>query len=805
MVWFPIVQVSDYSAYYGEARGFAGLGPLDLAAQYAIGPKLLYVIPFRLFGDSLQVVGVTNTLLYAAALVLLYAGTLRVFDRPTALLTIAVCAVSLSELYFINLASTETLGTFFIAAIFVVTSGGLRSWRSTIALGVVGGLAVYNRSNIFPMGALAFAQVLLMRRDWREALRKGALVQLLTIAVTLPLCFFNLRHYGRFTPLIANPQTLWYGNNPKLSGDFHHYTDVAEDFPKGDPERARLRREFAWFYLNPDPDVESSKLGPYEKGDLKVRYALGWIRQNPGRYLQLIGARFQLFFFSCTYGEAPFRTAYSRTDPAQPRWTPAHERLIEQARLPVRRLYQFLIAGAAIGLVVTVIRHGPKGFFTSTKSLPLLIIAYYSTPFLLTIGANRYHIPILCLCWVYLAHGLVILGRALRPRSGVAPRPLDAPALERACPEHHQALPPDMSGARLRVAVVAKLEDHKLVQKLQPFVAMPEVAELVLIRRRPLALAGVRNVCPPPAIAGITPLAEPWRLMSTLRAVRGWPRDRSFLVSFFLMPHALHADVAGRLFGIRTVPVALSQEDVELALRHPLIRLAVRRAHAVGVRGSHSRRLLIDSGIDPARVFEPPNVHDLPRYQPGPAGSADLDVVYAGALVPVKQLELLLRALALVKAKRPQLRAAIVGGGYLRPALEGLSRELGLGSSLEFSGARPHEEVAAWLRRARVFVMTSKVEGLPMAMVEALSCGVPVVLPDVGDVTTVAKDGENAWIVRQPSPEAYADAITTLLEDEPRRARLAQGALAARARFADEYSLEAAQRAWQRALLGRAD
>jgi glycosyltransferase involved in cell wall biosynthesis len=351
---------------------------------------------------------------------------------------------------------------------------------------------------------------------------------------------------------------------------------------------------------------------------------------------------------------------------------------------------------------------------------------------------------------------------------------------------------------RIRVAVVAKLEDHKLVQKLQPFVAMPEVEELVLIRRRPLQLAGVRNVCPPAAIADVTALAEPWRLLSALRAVRGWPRERSFLVSFFLMPHALHADVVGRLRGIPTVPVALSQEDVEQALQHSLIRRAVRRAHAVGVRGARSRQLLTDAGI--ANVFEPPNVHDLATFEPAPPGSADLDVVYAGALVPVKQLELLLRALALVKARRPGLRAAIVGGGYLRASLEALAAELGLREQLEFAGPQPQHEVARWLRRARVFVMTSRVEGLPMAMIEALSCGVPVVLPDVGDVTTVARDGENAWIVRQPSADAYADAIATLLSDEARRARLAVGALQARARFADEYSLEAAQRAWRRAL-----
>lgn len=384
------------------------------------------MVPFLLFGDGLRVVGVTNLVLYAAALVLLYAGALRVFDRPTALLTTFVCCFSLSEMYYVNLASTETLGTLFIAAIFLTMSGGLAGWRSVIALGVLGGLAVYDRSNIFPMGALAFAQVLLLRRDWREALVKGAAVQLLTIAVTLPLCVFNLRHYGRFTPLIANPQTLWYGNNPKLSGDFHHYTEVAEDFPVGSSERARLRKEFAPFFLNPDPNLDQRTMTPYEVGDLKVRYALGWIRQNPGRYLQLIVARFQLFFFSCTYGEAPFRTGYSRTDPAQPRWSPAHERLIERARLPIRTLYQVLIAGAALGLAVTAIRYGPR-FFVSLRALPLLIVAYYSTPFLLTIGANRYHVPILCLCWIYLAHGLVIVVRTLSaPR---VPSPEHAPAV----------------------------------------------------------------------------------------------------------------------------------------------------------------------------------------------------------------------------------------------------------------------------------------------------------------------------------------------------------------------------------------
>lgn len=355
---------------------------------------------------------------------------------------------------------------------------------------------------------------------------------------------------------------------------------------------------------------------------------------------------------------------------------------------------------------------------------------------------------------------------------------------------------------RLRIAVVARLEDHKLVSKLRPLVALPEVEEVALVRRTPLALAGVRNLCPPRAVAGVTLLAEAWRLLSLLRLLKRWPRERSVVISFFLMPHALHADVARRLLRVRTIPVALSQEDVDLALTHPLVRRAVRSAHAVGVRGARSRERLIAAGLDPRRVFEPPNVHELAGYAPADPAQADLDVVFVGALVPVKQVDLLLRALALVKAGRPSLRAAIVGDGPLRASLEALSRELGLPPHVTFVGTQPYAEVGRWLGRARLFVLTSKMEGLPMAMIEALSCGVPVVVPDVGDVTTVAQHGENASVVPTATPEAYAEAMAALLRDEGRRLRLAQGALALRERFEQEYSLESAQTAWRKALFG---
>jgi glycosyltransferase involved in cell wall biosynthesis len=356
---------------------------------------------------------------------------------------------------------------------------------------------------------------------------------------------------------------------------------------------------------------------------------------------------------------------------------------------------------------------------------------------------------------------------------------------------------------RLRLIVVARLDDAKLRSKLAPIVALEEVDELVLVRRTPLVLDGVTNRCPPGWTASVATLAEAWRLWTILRLCARRPRP-SYVIALYMIPHGLYAELARRLFRVPTVQVSLSQLDLDLSLRRPLLRQALRAAHFVGVRGAHSRRRLVEAGLDPARVFEPPNVHDVEPYAAADGTAKDVDVLFVGGLVPCKRVDVLLRAVAQVRRTHPELRAVVVGGGEGRGALERLASALGLGANVTFAGEETPDAVARWLGRSRLFILTSEVEGLPMAMVEALSCGVPVIVPDVGDVTTVARDGENAWVVRDPAPERYAEALATLLDDEPRRRRLAEGARASRERFRKDYSLGAGIAAWRTALSGAA-
>lgn len=334
--------------------------------------------------------------------------------------------------------------------------------------------------------------------------------------------------------------------------------------------------------------------------------------------------------------------------------------------------------------------------------------------------------------------------------------------------------------------------------KLQPLLAMEEVGTIRLVRRTPLRLAGVRDHCPPPLVRDVPLLAEAWRFATVLwLCLRGEAGD--FLISFYLLPHALYADWARRLFGIPTIPVTLSEEDVKLGVARRPFAAALKAAHAVGVRGGHSARILEENGIPAERIFNPPNLYDPDLYRPDPSVAKDLDVLYVGNLVAVKRLDLLLEVAARLAATRPGFRMALVGDGVLRAELTAQAARLGLGTAVEFAGARPFEEVAAWLRRARVFVMTSEMEGLPQAMIEAMSCGVPVVIPDTGDVTTIARHGENALIVSPPSTGGFVDAIARLLDDAALHRRLSEGCLALREQFRRDYGLEGAIAEWRKA------
>jgi glycosyltransferase involved in cell wall biosynthesis len=137
-------------------------------------------------------------------------------------------------------------------------------------------------------------------------------------------------------------------------------------------------------------------------------------------------------------------------------------------------------------------------------------------------------------------------------------------------------------------------------------------------------------------------------------------------------------------------------------------------------------------------------------------------LISIGALIPRKGQAITLRALERI----PEATLLLVGDGPDRPALERQAREAGLQGRVRFLGNRPHADLPQLLGAADVLVLPSSSEGLANAWVEALACGTPIVISDVGGARELLRD-ESAGRIAARHPDAIAAAVQALLASPP--------------------------------------
>ena len=146
---------------------------------------------------------------------------------------------------------------------------------------------------------------------------------------------------------------------------------------------------------------------------------------------------------------------------------------------------------------------------------------------------------------------------------------------------------------------------------------------------------------------------------------------------------------------------------------------------------------------------------------------------------PNKGIDVLLRAMPQITASSPDVRIRLAGDGPVRGELETLVRQMAL-DRVEFLGRR--DDPTDVLLDAAVFVLPSRKEGLPIALLEALAVGVPAVASRVGAVGEIVREGE-VLLVPPDDPHALGNAVTSVLRDGALARALSAGGQAAAARF----------------------
>ncbi|MBI4860241.1 MAG: glycosyltransferase [Candidatus Riflebacteria bacterium] len=279
------------------------------------------------------------------------------------------------------------------------------------------------------------------------------------------------------------------------------------------------------------------------------------------------------------------------------------------------------------------------------------------------------------------------------------------------------------------------------------------------------------------------------RLAPLVRLIRG---GRFGIVHAWLF----HANIIARLVALASGVIVLSSERgverTKTKLRvlvdrwtSPLTRLIVVNAGAIKATLASRER------IDPAKVRVIPNGVDPSRF--GPPGSPPpppLKLICVARLDPIKAHEDLISVLPALGERFDGLALDLVGDGPMRGPLESQIRRLGLGGRVRVLGAR--DDVPALLQQAHVFVLSSRSEGMPGSVLEAMATGLPVVATRVGGTPEIVEDGRSGLLVEPGDRSALQQAIETVLSSPERRRAMGEAGLA---RVHERFTREAFIRA----------
>ncbi len=162
-------------------------------------------------------------------------------------------------------------------------------------------------------------------------------------------------------------------------------------------------------------------------------------------------------------------------------------------------------------------------------------------------------------------------------------------------------------------------------------------------------------------------------------------------------------------------------------------------------------------------------------------------LVYVGRLSAEKGVPILFESLNLLKTQDIDVELTLLGDGEDRTFLEDLAKEMNIDDRVIFGGFVDQKTIANTLRASDIFVLPSFAEGIPVALMEAMAIGIPVIATYVGGITELVIDGETGQVVSPSDPASLSDAIARYVDDQSFCKRIA---IQARTKVEEEFNIE---------------
>jgi len=191
--------------------------------------------------------------------------------------------------------------------------------------------------------------------------------------------------------------------------------------------------------------------------------------------------------------------------------------------------------------------------------------------------------------------------------------------------------------------------------------------------------------------------------------------------------------------------------------------------------GVISNKVHVISGSIDKNKFYPSNQFVDKKY----------DLVLTARLSKVKQVDLLLKVLACLKKRNISCNTLIIGDGPLLESLKCYAERIAVSEMVDFVGHQ--DDVLSWLHQSKIYILTSRSEGLALSMLEGLKSGLPAIVPNVGDLSNVLINGYNGALIENHSVDDFVQQITNLLTNDQLLEKYSRNAIVSTKRFDLEY------------------
>ncbi|MFW5813387.1 MAG: glycosyltransferase family 4 protein [Fibrobacterota bacterium] len=278
--------------------------------------------------------------------------------------------------------------------------------------------------------------------------------------------------------------------------------------------------------------------------------------------------------------------------------------------------------------------------------------------------------------------------------------------------------------------------------------------------------------------------------------VQNEPKSFLKLVNFFkeykphvVQTHVLKANLIGSMAArMAGVPVVIGTEmtlkdtapskigRIRDRFVQPLTTFALRKCDSFVVTSEFIRKEWQSAwGPESFEVVYPPfnleKYRSAIRRRKSPSGKG-CNIGFIGRLSDEKSIDKLLEAMKIVSEVRPEAKLSIVGTGPLEGKLKQYCRELGLDGNVQFTGYKSN--VFEALRDFDLFVLSSRTEGCPIVILEAMAMGLPVVATNVGGNPELVQDGKTGILIPPNNPQRMASALIELISNAKKASEMGQ-------------------------------